>query len=272
LDKLKAIPRFVWEIILTAILYMALWVLWDIILKEYIVLSDQGLSTIGLALSTSVGVLTAIVVSFVLITWQSSRQERSTSFWRWRNTLLQLSDSFDADLEVLSEIVEDVINLTWASAEVSLISPMPRGKFKELSSKVWNKATEVMEKLQGIKEPSKEEVAKGRAYSGITNHLVHLTTANFEHIVSHNLYRRVLSLRRLLYRLLAVLIVSILVVAIGVTSTSIGISDIFNAPLAAILIAWVIYVLINLGREIKRVSMLEDEFRRQEEEQSTRVV
>ena len=43
------------------------------------------------------------------------------------------------------------------------------------------------------------------------------------------------------------------------------ISDIFNAPLAAVLILWVIYVLTHLGLEIKRVSFFEDELHRQEE-------
>ncbi len=265
MKKLKAIPRFVTEIAFTAILYVALWILWYFILKEYIVLSDQGLSTIGWALSTSLGVLTAIVVSFVLITWQSSRQERSTSFWRWRNSLHQLSDCFDANLEVLPEIVGDIIKLTWEAAAASLVSPMPRDRLKEYNIKVWNEITKVAEKLQGIKEPTNEQVAKGRAYSDIGTHLVNLTTANLEHTISHYLYRRVLSLRGLLYRLLTVLIASILVVAIAVTTVSVGISDIFNAPLAAILIGWIIYVLIHLGREIKRVSLLEDEFRRQEE-------
>ena len=110
MKKLKAIPRFVTEIAFTAIMLMALWALWNFVVHEHILLSDQGLSTIGLALSTSLGVLTAIVVSFVLITWQSSRQERSTSFWRWRNSLHQLSDCFDANLEVLPEIF---LHLKW---------------------------------------------------------------------------------------------------------------------------------------------------------------
>lgn len=265
MKKLKAIPRFVTEITFTAILFVVLWILWDFILKEYIVLSDQGLSTIGLALSTSLGVLTAIVVSFVLITWQSSRQERSTSFWRWRNSLHQLSDCFDANLEVLPEIVGDIIKLTWEASKAALVAPMPRDRLKEYNIKVWNKITKVTEKLQGIKEPTDEQVARARAYKDISNHLVVLTHANFEHNLTHYLYRRVLSLRGLLYRLLVVLIVSILVVAIGVTTTSMQISDIFNAPLATVLILWVIYVLIHLGLEIKRVSFFEDELHRQEE-------
>ena len=265
MKKLKAIPRFVAEIAFTAILYVALWILWYFILKEYIVLSDDGLSTIGLAISTSLGVLTAIVVSFVLITWQSSRQERSTSFWRWRNSLHQLCDCFGANLEVLPEIVGDIIKLTWEASEAALVAPMPRGRLKEYDIKLWKEIPKVLEKLQGIKEPSKEDLKKVRAYNDIGNPLVDLTHANFEHNLAHYLYRRVLGLRGLLYRLLVVLIVSILVVAIGVTTTSMQISDIFNAPLAAVLILWVIYVLTHLGLEIKRVSFFEDELHRQEE-------
>jgi hypothetical protein len=87
MKKLKKIPRFYWEIIFTVILFVVLWALWSFVIKENVVLSDQGLSTIGVALSTSVGVLTAIVVSFVLIVWQTSRRDRNESFLRWRNTL-----------------------------------------------------------------------------------------------------------------------------------------------------------------------------------------
>jgi len=266
MDKLKGIPRFAKEITFTIILYAVLWALWNYVIKEFIVLSDQGLSTIGLALSTSLGVLTAIVVSFVLITWQSSRQERSTSFWRWRNSLHQLSACFDANLEVLPEIVEDIVKLTGEASAAALIAPMPRDKLKEHTINVFNKIIKVTEKLQGIKAPSDEQVAKGRAYKDIGNYLVLLTHSNFEHNVAHYLYRRILSLRGLLYRLLVVLIASILAVALGVTTVSMKISDIFNAPLATILILWVIYVLIHLGLEIKRVSLLEDELGRQETE------
>ncbi len=265
MNKLKAIPKFAIEVALTIILYAILWALWNFIIKENVVLSDQGLSTIGLALSTSLGVLTAIVVSFVLITWQSSRQDRSTSFWRWINSLHQLSDCFDANLKVLPEIVGDIIKLTSEASAASLVSPMPRDRLKEYNIKVWTEITKITEKLQGIKEPTNEQVARARAYKDISNHLVVLTHANFEHNLAHYLYRRVLGLRGLLYRMLVVLIVSILVVAIGVTATSMQVSDIFNAPLATVLILWVIYVLIRLGLEIKRVSFFEDELHRQED-------
>ena len=72
-------------------------------------------------------------------------------------------------------------------------------------------------------------------------------------------------MRGLLYRLLVVLLASILVVVLGATTTSIEIPDVFNTPLAIVLIGWVTYMLICLGREIRRVSLLEDEFHRQEE-------
>ena len=265
MDKVKVVPRFVKEIILTVISYVLFLVLWNFAIKEYIVLSDQALSTIGLALSTSLGVLTAIVVSFVLLTWQSSRQERSTSFWRWSNSLHQLCDCFDANLEVLPEIMEDVVKLTWEASAAALVAPMPRDRLKEYIIKVGDKTTKLTEKLQAIKQPSKEVLTKARAYNDIGTYLVHLTTANLEHNISHYLYRRVLSLRGLLYRLLAVLIASVLVVAIGTTATSLGISDIFNAPLAVVLLGWFIYVLIQLGREIKRVTHLEEQFRKQEQ-------
>jgi len=266
MKNIKKVPKFYWEIISTIILYALLVVLWNFGINEDIVLSDQGLSTIGLALSTSIGVLTAIVVSFVLMIWQSSRQERSTSFWRWRNILRQLVEFFDTKLEVLWEIKEEVANLTLESSGVSLITPMSRGKFKELINKVDDKMASLSKEVQEIEDPSKEEVEKHHAFMYISDYLVTLTTAHFEHNLSHYLYRRVVSLRGLVYRLLMALIISILIVVIGVTDTSILISDTFNAPFAAVLIAWVIYVLILLGREIKRISLLEDEFRKQEGE------
>lgn len=258
----KKIPRFVQEIIVTAISYAGLWALWNFVIKEP-TFSDQALSMIGLALSTAAGVLTAIVVSFVLITWQSSRRERSTAFWHWRNALDKLEDSFDANLELLKEIAQDVIRLTWESSKVALVAPMPRDQFIELSSKVSDKLTQLVKELQGIKTPSKEQETKGRAYKDIMNQLVYLATANFEHRLAHFLYNPVLSLRGLLYRLLGILTASILVVAISNTITLKEVSDIYNAPLAIVLIGWFVYVLIYLGREIKRISRLEDEFRRQ---------
>lgn len=52
------------------------------------------------------------------------------------------------------------------------------------------------------------------------------------------------------------------IVALANTVTSLGISDVFNLPLAVILIAWFMYVLISLAREIKGISWLEDELKK----------
>jgi len=266
MNKLKAMPRVAKEIILTVISYALLLVLWSFILKEYIVLSDQGLSTIGLALSTSVGVLTAIVISFVLIIWQTSRRDRSESFLRWRNTLHQLFEFYETNLEKLMEIREDVIVLTREAYEVASIAPMSFERCRELIPKLMDKITRDTEQLQDIKNPSNEQVEKARLLKYMGDYLVMLAHANFDHNIAHNLYKGLLRLRGLLYRLVFVLIVSLVVVTIAVTTTSAGISDIFNAPLALVLIVWVIYVLVHLGTEIKRFSHLEDEFQRQEAE------
>jgi len=67
-------------------------------------------------------------------------------------------------------------------------------------------------------------------------------------------------LRGLLYRLLFLLIACIVVVAIAATTTSTEVSDIFNAPLALILVGWAIYLLVRLGIEIKGFTFLEDVF------------
>lgn len=262
--RLQGIPRIGKEIIITIVSFFALWALWNFAVKDYAVISDQALSTIGIALSTSVGIVTAIVVSFVLMTWQSGRQERSTSFWRWRNTLHQFFDFCDTNFEVLKEIWPDVMELTQSAAAVALIAPMPREKFKELYKKISDKLGTAPVEQQEIKEPSQGDLLKARVYMRITDYLVLLTHTNFEHNLAHYLYRRVLSLRGLLYRLLVVLIASILVVVIGVTKISIEISDVLNAPLTIVLIGWVIYVLICLAREIRRTSLLEDELSRQE--------
>ena len=272
MKKLKSMPRYAKEITITVISYVVLLVLWYFFVGEYILLSDQGLSTIGIALSTSFGVLTAIVVSFVLITWQSSRQERSTSYWRWRDALLKLFDAFDSNKESLKEITKELMTITKEAAAAALIVPMPRDRLNELIPSTFNKIGEILNGLRLIKDPANEDIKKGRAYHDIDTCLIHLATANLEHTISHYLYRRVLSLRGLLYRLLVVLIVSILIVTMGVTKTSVEMLDIFNAPIAAVVIAWVIYVLIYLGREIRKISLLEEEFRRQEDIQFPRAV
>jgi len=261
MGKLKS--RVAKEIIATILIFVVLWALWAFVIREYVVLSDQGFTTIGLALSTSLGVLTAIVVSFVLITWQWSRQERSTSFWRWINALRQLTDSFDAKVEVLLELSKEIMQFTAEASGVSLVSPMPRERFIELTVKILNKANRLLNKINGLKMPSAEEVAKGRACSDITHYIILLTTANFEHRLSHDAYQRILKLRGLLYQLLVVLTASILVVAIAVTTVSKVIPDVFNAPLATVLLGWFVCVLIRLGTEIRGITRLEEQFRRE---------
>ena len=263
MNNIKKIRKFYWEIILAIIFFVVLWALWNFVIKENVVLSDQGLSTIGIALSTSVGVLTAIVVSFVLIVWTWSRQQRSTGFWRFIDALHRLSDCFDANLEVLPEIVEEMMQLTWEAAAASLLSPMTRERLKELSNKVWDKVTKVTEQQQGIEEPSERELAKGRAYMEITNHLVVLTTANFEHRIGHDAYKQILRIQGLLYRLLTILALSIGTVAISVTTSLKGIPDIFNVPLIAVLIGWFVYLLILVAREIGEIVRLEGQLRKE---------
>jgi hypothetical protein len=267
MKKLKAMPRFAKEITITVISFVVLCVLWSFFIERYIVLSDQGLSMIGIALSTSIGVLTAIVVSFVLVVWQTSRRDRSESFLRWRNTLHQLFNYYDANLEKLLEINKEMMELTSEASAIASIKPMSAKRYRELTSKVLNKITEHQKQLlKDVRSPSHEQVEKGRLYKDIGDYLVMLTHAHLDHNIAHNLYKGLLDLRGLLYRLLSILIACIVVVTIAATTTPAGISDLFNAPLALILIAWAIYVLIRLGIEIKRFTRLEDEFRRQEQQ------
>jgi len=131
MKKLKAMPKFAKEITITVISYIVLCVLWSFFLGEYIVLSDQGLSTIGLALSTSLGVLTAIVVSFVLIVWQTSRRDRSESFLRWRNTLHQMFEFYDANMEKFKEVRDEVKILTYEASEVASMAPLSLNRCKD---------------------------------------------------------------------------------------------------------------------------------------------
>lgn len=266
MKKLKVMPRLTKEIIGTVISYVVLVLIWWFILNKYIVLSDQGLSTIGLALSTSIGVLTAIVVSFVLIVWQTSRRDRNESFLRWRNTLHQLFELYDANLEKIMEIQKEVMVLTSEASEAASIAPMDINRFRELSKKILDKVIPFSEQVQDIENPTQEQVEKAKLYKLIMDLLVMLAHANLDHNMAHNLYKPLLRLRSILYRLLTILIASIIVVTMMVTETSAGISGVFNAPLAIILIAWVVYVLINLGIEIKRFTRFEDELRRLEAE------
>lgn len=272
MKKLKIMPKLAREITITVISLVVLCVLWYFFIGEYIVISDQGLSTIGIALSTSLGVLTAIVVSFVLIVWQTSRRDRGESFLRWRNTLHQLFELYDANLERIMEIREEVMVLTTEASAAASIAPMDINRFRELTNKILDKIIPFSEQVQDIKNPTQEQVIKAKLYKLIMDLLVMLTHANFDHNVAHYSYKLLLSLRGLLYRILAVFIVCVGVVVMSATITSAGISDMLNAPLAFVLVVWVIYVLVHLGIEIKRFTRLEDEFRRQEDIQFPRAV
>lgn len=249
MNKLKTMSEFAKEIVITVISYIVLCLLWYFFLGEFIAVSDQGLSTIGLALSAAVGGLTAIVVAFVLIVWQFSRKNRSDNFIHWRETLDQLDKVFRENIKSLGGMLPELAQLILASSRVSLINPMPIEKITELFN-------EVEEKLQ------KEKFKQVEICKQISNLLTPLLSYGIEHTSSNGMYLRILNLRRLLYRLLAVLMAGVTVVALGNTATSLVISDVFNLPLAVILIAWFIYVLISLAREIKRISWLEDELKK----------
>ena len=196
--------------------------------------------------------LTAIVVSFILIVWQTSRRDRNESFLRWRNTLHQLFEFYDANMENYEEIQEEVKALTWKASAVASIAPMSRNRCRELVSAINDKITDDAERWQNIKNPSAEQVEKARIGKYMGDYLVMLAHANLDHNMAHNLYKPLLRLRSILYRLLTILIASVIVVTMMVMETLARISEVFNAPLAIILIAWVMYVLIYLAIEVKR--------------------
>jgi hypothetical protein len=266
MKKLKKMPKLAREIIITVISFVVLCLLWAFFIEKYIVIPDQGLSTIGIALSTSMGVLTAIVVSFVIIIWQTSRRDRSESFLRWKNTSQQLIQFYDANLEKFKEVQNEVMALTLEASAVAFRTPISFERFIELTSPLMDKIGKAAKLLGGIKNPSAEQVEKAKLYTYMSDYIVTLTHVNFEHNVAHNLYKGLLDLRGLLYRLLSLLILCVIVVAIAATTTTTEISDTFNAPLALILVGWAIYLLVRLGMEIKILTRLEDVFRRQESE------
>lgn len=266
MKKLRRIPRFYGEIISTVVLLIALWLLWNFIIKEYVVISDQGLSTIGIALSTSVGVLTAIVVSFVLILWQFSRQGRAAAFWRWSEDLDHLIDFVDARLGKLGDVEEKLIEFTKEAGGVNIVNPMPRDKFVKLKDGIFNKMSSEQDLLRtGDVDKAKNEMI-------VAVYLKKLTASYFQHKLSHESYENILSLKALVYRLLVLLAANVFFICLAASTVIDKISDAFTTPLAAVLIAWVMYVLILLGREIRRISLLEEEFRKQEDIQFPRAV
>lgn len=238
--------------------------MWYFSFGKSFVISDQDLANIGSTLSTSIGVLTAIIVSFSLLVWQTSRRDRSESFLRWRSVLNQLFEFYDAHMEEIFEIKDDIKNLTWEGAAVSAISPMSRERCKTLVSITFDKITRQSEQDMNIKNLTKEQLFRAKAGTYITNYLVLLVHANLDHNIAHNLYKGLLRLRGLLYRLLFILIISITVTFIANVRTSFQISDTLNIPIALVLIIWVVYVFIQLGFEVKKFTRFEDELRRQE--------
>ena len=266
-------PRFVKEIIITVCSYIVLCLIWYFFVGEYITLSDSGLSTIGMALSASVGSLTALVVSFVLIIWQFSRKERNDNFFRWKETLNQLHNYYEKNGKLIKSIYLELSYLHMKCSSVSLIRPMTTEhdklfiKFEEKFQK------ENLAQLNALSGKDKSRpvnviIEKNMILNQVSYYLTLLETAGVEHRASHNLYVRILSLRRLLYRLLVVLASGVSVVLLANVGTSLGILDMFNMPLTIILVSWFIYVLVCLGSEIKRVSRLEEEFKKRDQSQS----
>jgi len=162
MKKPKGIPKLAKEIIITVISFVVLYILWYFFIGEYIVIPDQGLSTIGISLSTSMGVLTAIVVSFVIIIWQTSRRDRSESFIRWRNTAQQLNNFYDANLEKFKEVQNEIMTLTLEASAVAFRTPISLEKFRELTSPLLDKMGKFITPLKDIENPTDEQVAKAR--------------------------------------------------------------------------------------------------------------
>jgi hypothetical protein len=246
---MNKLPRYDKEIVITIISYVILSLLSYFFLGEYIVVSDSALSIISLALSAVVGGLTAIVVSFTLIVWQLSRRDRSENFIHFRETLEQLDEVFKRNIALLTGMLPELSRLLLAGSRVSVVNPMPIGKITELFNDVENK-------LQSEKFKQVDVCKK------ISNLLTPLLSYGVVHIESYNMSLQMLKLRRLFYRLLVVLMAGVTIVALANTSTSLAILDVFNLPLATILVAWFIYVLVSLVREIKRISWMEDELRK----------
>ncbi len=120
--------------------------------------------------------------------------------------------------------------------------------------------------LPQLERQMNEFLEKSKLGKYLMDLFVMLTHANLDHNVAHNLYKGLLELRELLFRLLGILGISILFFIMTVTTNSVGMSDLFNTPLVLILIAWVLYLLCYLGISIKKFTRLEDEFLRIEKE------
>ena len=269
-DKLKAMPRFVKEIISAIVLCAVSYLSWVFAVQGYIGLSDQGLLTIATALSATMGVLTAIVISFLFIIWQSSHQGRDTAYWHWRDSLERLCDLFDTKLEVLWDIREEVSNFTHNAKAVSIVTPMSSKDIIEIKDKLLDKISAILNSMQGIAQPTEEDLIRGRAYNDVGTYLTDLITANFSHRLSHERYRMILDLKLLAYRLLALLAASLMLVGVTASTSSTGIPDTFNPPAAIILIGWCMYLFIWLGYEMRKATALEERFPGLEKEDSLR--
>lgn len=127
-----------------------------------------------MALSVSLGGLTAIVVSFVLIVWQFSTKDRNDNFRQWRKTYEQLDGVFRENIESLEAMLPELSRLLLAATRVSLINPMPIEKITELFN-------EVEEKLQ------QEEYKQVEIYKQISNLLTPLLTYGIGHNTSNRM-------------------------------------------------------------------------------------
>ena len=266
MKKLKTMPRFVKEIVITVCSYIILCLIWYYFIGENITLTDQGLSTIGLVLTTSVGSLTAIIVSFALIIWQTSRRDRNESFLRFRNTLHQLVKFNDINFKYFIEFQDDLSTLEMEASEAASVAPLNLDRYKILNSNIMNKLTDNIQKEQKITNPTNEQIEKARLKMYLMDYLVILAHANFDHNIAHNMYKGLLELRGLLYHLLCIFGICIILITINVTNIQENISDKLNIPLAIVLIVWVLLLLTRLGIRIKKFTHLEDEFLRQEKE------
>jgi len=76
-----ALPKFAKEVVITVGAFGVLSLVWWAGVDEHIMLSDNGLLKVGTVFSTTLGVLSAVVVSFLFVIWQFSRQGRDTAFW-----------------------------------------------------------------------------------------------------------------------------------------------------------------------------------------------
>ena len=147
------------------------------------------------------------------------------------------------------------------AAKVTVVESMSPEKFNEISSGV-SKAMEpdILRATQGIEQFSTEEdVIRYRAYMEVLTLIANLANARLSHNVSHELYKTILNLLKLIGRLVIVLGASVLLVLVAASTALDGISDALNAPIAITLIGWILWLLVCLFREIKGAVRLEEQ-------------